>query len=182
MSTCLRRALRRLALACLVAAAGGAHAEVRAVAPDAFQILHTESVNAPPSAVYAAIGQIERWWDGSHTYSGSAANLSLAMQPGGCWCERWPAGAVEHARVVMTMRDQAVRFEGGLGPLQNLGVSATLTFLMQPETAGTTLIVGYRVNGSSQSGLDKLATPVDGVIGAAVQRLKRYVETGKPAS
>jgi hypothetical protein len=82
----------------------------------------------------------------------------------------------------MTMRDQAVRFEGGLGPLQNLGVSATLTFLLQPETAGTTLIVGYRVNGSSQSGLDKLATPVDGVIGAAVQRLKRYVETGKPAS
>ena len=78
------------------------------------------------------------------------------------------------------MRDKAVRFQGALGPLQNLGVNAVLTFLLEPQTAGTTLIVGYRVNGSSASGLDKLATPVDGVIVAAVQRLKRYAETGKP--
>ena len=179
MWICRPAALRALAVACL-ALAGVARAEVRVSAPDAFQILFTESVAAPPATVYAAIGQIDRWWDGSHTYSGSAANLSLAMQPGGCWCERWAAGATEHARVVMLMRDQAVRFEGSLGPLQNLGVKGTLTFLMEPQTAGTTLIVGYRVNGSSQSGLDKLATPVDGVIGAAVQRLKRFAETGKP--
>ena len=181
MSICPGRALRRLAVACLAAAfAGAAHAEVRASSPDAFQILITESVSAPPAAVYGAIGQIDKWWDGAHTYSGSAANLSVAMQPGGCWCERWAEGAVEHARVLMLMRDKAVRFQGALGPLQNLGVNAVLTFLLEPQTAGTTLIVGYRVNGSSASGLDKLAAPVDGVIVAAVQRLKRYAETGKP--
>ena len=158
------------------------HAEVRAATPDAFQILFNEKVAAPPAAVYAAIGQIERWWDGAHSYSGDAANLSLAMQPGGCWCERWSGGAVEHARVVMLLKDQVVRVEGGLGPLQNLGVSAVLTFQMKAEDGGTALAVGYRVNGSSASGLDKLAQPVDGVIGAAVQRLKRYVETGKPSA
>ncbi|HEY8242959.1 MAG TPA: ATPase [Casimicrobiaceae bacterium] len=158
------------------------HAEVRSATPDAFQILFNDKVAAPPSAVYAAIGQIERWWDGAHTYSSDAANLSIAMQPGGCWCERWSGGAVEHARVVMLLRDQAVRVEGGLGPLQNLGVSAVLTFLLKAEDGGTALTVGYRVNGSSASGLDKLAQPVDGVIGGAVQRLKRYVETGKPTT
>jgi uncharacterized protein YndB with AHSA1/START domain len=182
MTTRRRPALLWCIALAAYALAGGARAEVRASSPDAFQISFTESVNAPPSAVFAAIGQVERWWDGAHTYSGSAANLSVAMQPGGCWCERWAAGAVEHARVLMVMKDQAVRFEGGLGPLQNLGVSAVLTFVLQPEAAGTTLMVGYRVNGSSASGLDKLAAPVDGVIGAAVQRLKRYVETGKPAA
>jgi hypothetical protein len=79
------------------------------------------------------------------------------------------------------MRDQAVRVEGGLGPLQNLAVNAVLTFALKAEDGGTALTVGYRVNGASASGLDKLAQPVDGVIGAAVSRLKRYVETGKPA-
>jgi len=172
--------LAGVALAWLALAAQ-AHAEVRSVAPDAFQILFNEKVAAPPSAVYGAIGQVERWWDGAHTYSGDAANLSIAMQPGGCWCERWAGGAVEHARVIMLMRDQAVRVEGGLGPLQSLGVKAVLTFLLKGEDGGTTLTVGYRVNGASASGLDKLAQPVDGVIGAAVSRLKRYVETGKPA-
>ena len=170
-----------VALAWLAAAAPAA-AEVRSATPDAFQILFNEKVAATPSAVYAAIGQIERWWDGAHTYSGDAANLSIAMQAGGCWCERWAGGAVEHARVVMLMRDQAVRVEGGLGPLQNLAVSAVLTFLVKAEDGGTALTVGYRVNGSSASGLDKLAQPVDGVIGGAVGRLKRYVETGKPAA
>ena len=181
MWICRPGALRALAVAC-VALAGAAHAEVKVAAPDAVQILFNEKVAAPPSAVYGAIGQIERWWDGAHSYSGDAANLSLAMQPGGCWCERWAGGAVEHARVIMLLRDQAVRIEGALGPLQNLGVSAVMTFLLKAEDGGTALTVGYRVNGTSQSGLDKLAAPVDGVLAGAVQRLKRYVETGKPAS
>ena len=182
MSICRPAALGRLAVACL-AFAGAAHAEVKVATPDAIQILFNERIAAPPSAVYAAIGQVERWWDGAHSYSGDAANLSLAMQPGGCWCERWAGGAVEHARVIMLMRDQVVRVEGAFGPLQNLGVTAVMTFLLKAEDGGTTaLTVGYRVNGSSASGLDKLATPVDGVLGAGVQRLKRYVETGKPAA
>lgn len=173
-------AVASVALACLVAAAP-ARAEVRGATPDAFQILFNEKVAAPPSAVYAAIGQVERWWDGAHSYSGDAANLSIAMQPGGCWCERWAGGAVEHARVIMLMRDQVVRVEGGLGPLQNLAVNAVLTFVLKAEDGGTALTVGYRVNGASASGLDKLAPAVDGVLGAATARLKRYVETGKPA-
>jgi len=163
-------------------ASPAARAEVKSSGQDHFQILFTERIGAAPAAVYAAIGQVERWWSGEHSYSGDAANLSLSMQPGGCFCERWAGGAVEHGRVVMLMRDQTVRLDAALGPVQNLGVSAVLSFLLKAEDGGTTLSVGYRVNGSSASGLDKLAQPVDGVLGIQVQRLKRLVETGKPAA
>ncbi len=159
-----------------------ARAEVKASSADAFQILFTERVAAPPSAVYAAIGQIGRWWSGEHSYSGDAANFSLALEPGGCFCERWKDGAVEHGRVIMLMRDQVVRLSAALGPLQNKAVSAVLTFLVKPEEGGTSLTVGYRVNGSSASALDRDAVPVDGVLGIQVQRLKRYAETGRPGT
>lgn len=176
------RSVAAAGLVTIVLTTAPAHAEVKSTAADHIQLLFTERVAAPPAAVYAAIGQIERWWSGEHSYSGDAANLSLSMQPGGCFCERWAGGAVEHGRVVMLLRDQAVRLEAALGPVQALGVSATLTFLVKAEDGGTTLTVGYRVNGSSASGLDKLAPAVDGVLGTQVQRLKRLVETGKPAA
>lgn len=177
-----RFAFAMLVAGALAAAPAVAHAEVKSTAADHIQLLFTERVASTPAAVYAAIGQIERWWSGEHSYSGDAANFSIAMQPGGCFCERWAGGAVEHGRVIMLMRDQVVRLDAALGPLQNLGLSAVLTFLLKAEEGGTTLTVGYRVNGSSASGLDKLAQPVDGVIGLQVQRLKRLVETGKPAA
>lgn len=163
------------------ALAASAHAEVRSAVPESFQLQFTERVAAAPSAVYGAIGQIERWWSGEHSYSGDAANLSLAMQPGGCFCERWPNGAIEHGRVIMLMRDQVVRLDAALGPLQNKAVSGVLTFLLKAEEGATALTVGYRVNGTAISALDKDAAAVDGVIGAQLARLKRYVETGKPA-
>lgn len=172
-----------MAISGLVAAAlfaGAAQAEVKSSGADHLQLLFSERVAAPPAAVHAAIGQIERWWSGEHSYSGDVSNFSLAMQPGGCFCERWAGGAVEHGRVVMLLRDQVVRLEAALGPLQALGVSAVLTFLTKVEDGGTSLTVGYRVNGSNASGLDKLAQAVDGVVGQQVQRLKRFVETGKP--
>ena len=178
----MRKAVRFAGWLGVAMLAGAAQAEVKSSGPDHLQLLFAERIAATPAVVYASIGQVERWWSGEHSYSGDASNFSMAMQPGGCFCERWAGGAVEHARVVMLMRDQAVRVEGGLGPLQNLAVSAVLTFLVKAEDGGTALTVGYRVNGSSASGLDKLAQPVDGVIGGAVGRLKRYVETGKPTT
>ncbi len=163
------------------ALAGEGRAEVKIAAPDAFQIVLVDRVGAPPAAVYAAIGRVERWWAPEHTYSGDAANLSLTMEPGGCFCERWKDGAVEHGRAVMLMRDQVVRLSAALGPLQSKAVSGVLTFLLKTDDGGTALTVGYRVNGSSASALDKDAPAVDGVLAAQVQRLKRYVETGRAA-
>ncbi|MDI1365107.1 MAG: ATPase, partial [bacterium] len=44
----------------------------------------------------------------------------------------------------------------------------------------TTLTLTYDVGGYLRGGLDKIAAPVDGVLGQQVLRLKRQVETGQP--
>ena len=176
------RTLAGFAVALAACLAAPARAEVKAATPDAFQLLFVERVAAPPAAVYQAIGQIERWWSGEHTYSGIASNLSFALQAGACFCERWQDNAVEHGRAVMLMRDQVVRLSAALGPLQNKAVNGVLTFLLKADEGGTSLTVGYRVNGSSASALDKDAAAVDAVLATQVQRLRRYVETGKPAA
>ena len=77
------RSVAAAGLVTIVLTTAPAHAEVKSTAADHIQLLFTERVAAPPAAVYAAIGQIERWWSGEHSYSGDAANLSLSMQPGG---------------------------------------------------------------------------------------------------
>lgn len=179
----MKLALRLAAIAAagLALAAGPAKAEVMQSAPDGAHMLHQVRVEAAPAAVYALIGQIGRWWSAEHSYSGDAANLTLAVEPGGCFCERWKDGAVEHARVIMVMRDQVVRLQGALGPLQVKAVNGVLTFLLKPDGTGTQLTLGYRVTGSSLSALDKDAPAVDGVLNVQVQRLKRLAETGKAA-
>lgn len=157
-----------------------AQAEVKQAAADMMLLEINAKIAAPASAVYDAIVHIERWWSSEHTYSGDARNLSMTAEPGGCFCERWKDGGVEHGRVVMALRNQTVRLAAPLGPLQARAVNAVLTFQLAFAEGATSLAVGYRVNGSSASALDKSAAAVDGVLNEAVQRLKRLIETGKP--
>ena len=164
-----------------IAVALPVRAEVKQAAADTMLLEFSTEVAASPSIVYDSIVHIERWWSSEHTYSGNASNMSLLAEPGGCFCERWKDGAVEHGRVVFVQRDQLVRLVAPLGPLQSRALNAVLTFQLTPAEGGTALAVSYRVNGSSASGLDKSAPGVDGVLSEAVQRLKRLIETGKPA-
>jgi uncharacterized protein YndB with AHSA1/START domain len=164
--------------ACALALPG--HAEVKQAAPDTMLIAIDARIAAPPSSVYDNIAHVERWWSSSHTYSGDAANMSLIAEPGGCFCERWKDGAIEHGRVVSAMRNQMLRLSAALGPLQARAVNAMLTFQLKPADGGTALTLGYIVNGASASALDKSAPAVDGVLNEQVQRLKRLIETGKP--
>src|SRR3546814_9802807 len=39
---------------------------------------------------YRLLSQPGRWWNGAHSYSGSAANLRLEPVAGGCFCEALP--------------------------------------------------------------------------------------------
>jgi uncharacterized protein YndB with AHSA1/START domain len=156
-------------------------AEVKQAQADSMLLEFNARIAAPPAAAFDSMVHIERWWSSEHTYSGSASNMSLSAEPGGCFCERWKDGAVEHGRVVFVQRDQLLRLVAPLGPLQARALSAVLTFQLTPAEGGTVLAVSYRVNGSSASALDKSAPAVDGVLSEAVQRLKRLIETGKPA-
>ena len=160
--------------------AGAAHAETSGVSPSGFVVTHRAQTTATPAEVYAAIGHPERWWNGEHTYSQDAANLSLSLTAGGCFCERWANGSVEHARVIYAARDSAVRLSGAFGPLQALAVDAVLTIAVATKDGHTTLQMTYRVSGNADAALDKLAQPVDGVLGEQFKRLESFAATGKP--
>lgn len=166
-----------LALALL---AGAAHAEVSGVSPSGFVVTHRMETKATPAEVYAAIGHPERWWNAEHTYSHDAANLGMTLSAGGCFCERWADGSVEHARVIYVGRDRAVRLSGAFGPLQALAVDAVLTITMAAHDGRTALQMTYRVSGNADAALDKLAQPVDGVLAEQFKRLESFAATGAP--
>jgi hypothetical protein len=167
-----------LAAGLVLGAAGAALADTSAVSPSGFVVTHRKEVLATPQQVFEAIGRIDRWWNGAHSYSGQASNLSLDLNAGGCFCERWDGGSVLHATVVYVAKGSAVRLVGGLGPLQALPVNAVLTFGTGVVDGKTMLNVTYRVAGNAEAGLDKLAGPVDGVIGEATGRLIAHAEAG----
>ena len=174
------------ALSFAAALSGASSAEVKTAGPEGFVIVHSRRVAADPAKVYAALAAVDRWWNADHSYSGNAANFSLKAEAGACFCERWKDGEVEHGRVIMAMRDQLLRLQASLGPLQSRAVNGVLTFQLKPEDASnakaTLLTLTYAVNGASASALDKSAPGVDSVLGEQLDRLTRFIETGKPTA
>jgi hypothetical protein len=161
----------------LTAPSGAATSDV---SPSGFLVSLRYEVNAKPHRIYEALGEVDKWWNPAHTWSGSSANLSLSRQASGCFCERWGASSVEHARVIYAAEDSVLRLQGGLGPLQALAVNAVLTFAIAEKEGKTILQVTYRVSGNEAAGLQALAGPVDGVIAEQARRLVTYSESGKP--
>jgi len=177
------RPVHAVALILSAVASADLAAEVKSATADGFVIVHTRRVEAEPAKVYAALPAVDRWWNSEHSYSGSAANFILKAEAGGCFCERWSGGEVEHGRVVMAIRDQVLRLQTSLGPLQGRAVNGVLTFQLKADDASggkaTFLTLTYVVNGASGSALDKSAPAVDGVLGEQFVRLTRLIETGK---
>jgi uncharacterized protein YndB with AHSA1/START domain len=170
-----------LIAAALALTATAVHAEVVDATPNGFEVKRTAVLNAPADKVYAALSQPSQWWNKDHTWSGSAANLSLAPMAGGCFCEKLPkGGSVMHMTVVFAQPGQALRLSGALGPLQTTGATGHLAWILSEKDGQTTLTQTYDVGGYRMGGLDKLAPIVDKVLGEQFDRLKAYAETGNP--
>lgn len=171
-------------IACLAAlaalTAAPASAEVVEKSPNGFRLKNVAEVAAAPARVYQALGEIGRWWDPAHSYSGKAANLSLTLEPGGCFCEALDGGGVRHGVVVMAMPPSTVRIEGALGPLQDEAVTAVLTFAITAKDDGSQVVQTYHVGGAREATVRDFPAPVDQVLAAALARFARYVETGAP--
>ena len=155
-----------------------AFAAVSGATPSGFLVTHKATVNAPPPKVFAAFPQVARWWNSEHTYSGNATALSLDPRAGGCFCERWNQDSIEHGRVLYVAQGKALRIEASLGPLQEMAVNGILHFALEAAGSETALTMTYRVRGSPDAALDKVAGVVDRVLGEQLQRLIRFVETG----
>jgi uncharacterized protein YndB with AHSA1/START domain len=177
-SAACRHRLAVLAVGLAAGLASQARAATSEVSPSGFLVTQRLEVKASPHRVYEALGEIGKWWNSQHTWSGDAANLSLQTQAPACFCERWEGGSVEHGHVVYAARDSVLRIDGALGPLQALAVNAVLTFAVAEKEGKTILRVTYRVSGNEAAGLPALAGPVDRVIGEQARRLATYAEGG----
>ena len=147
-----------------------------------FLVKFDVSINAPPAKVYdALVGQIGSWWNPEHTYSHDAKNLSIDPRPGGCFCEKLPnGGGMEHLRVVYVAPPQVVRLLGALGPLQASGVAGSMTWKLTGGPDNTRLELSYSVGGFIPGGFEKIAPAVEGMLREQLDRLKLFIETGKP--
>lgn len=170
--------MRRLPILCLLAwLPGTVIAEVTASDDSGFVSEHELLLAASPERAYEALtAEVSSWWDAVHSYSGKATNFSLDARPGGCFCEALPNGGVEHLRVVHAAPGKRLNLVGGLGPLQGMGVSGTMSFELVPaDDDQTRLRYRYVVHGFYPGGLKPLAGPVDQVQLGQLQRLQAYL-------
>jgi uncharacterized protein YndB with AHSA1/START domain len=153
-------------------------AQVIDSADNGFTLRYSVAVQAAPEAVYrAAVSQIDRWWSEDHTFSGNAANLSIDGQANGCFCEKLPAGgSVRHLTVIYAEPGKMLRMTGGLGPLQALAVTGTMTWNFVKTTGGTRFELTYAVSGYSPGGMKGMGAPIFGVLKEQIDRLKDFIE------
>jgi uncharacterized protein YndB with AHSA1/START domain len=165
----------------VLAIASIARADVSDVSPTGFQLQVIVHVTAPPDKIYAAITQPSKWWNSQHTFSGSAANMTLDARAGGCFCETLPnGGSVEHLTVVGAIPGQLLRMRGALGPFQGSGIQGSMTWALAPAEGQTTLTVTYDLGGHMKGGFGDWPKKADAMVTEQVTRLKKFVETGTP--
>ena len=154
-----------------VAVASPAGAEVVSASASGLEVRHTVEVAMPPAAAFARFGKVGTWWSGDHTYSGNARNLSLSLQPGGCWCEKLPnGGGVEHMRVAYVDPEKHIVLTGALGPLLYLATTGVMDVQFKPTPKGTQVVFDYRAAGFFNGGADKIAPGVDAVLAEQAKR------------
>jgi uncharacterized protein YndB with AHSA1/START domain len=160
-----------IAIAALWAAP--ATAEIAATGPNGFATHDEAVVAASPADVWIELTDPAGWWNPQHSWSGSAANLTLFPIAGGCFCEELPesGGSVEHMRVIHAVPDRMLRLSGALGPLQAEALTGTLTVTLEPVEGGTRIAWDYVVSGFARFDLAGVAPNVDAVQSEQLGRL-----------
>jgi hypothetical protein len=167
-----------LAAGVAIVASSPASAEVVASSESGFSSHNVVEVPASPGAAWAMLARPGEWWNDEHSYSGSAANMTIEMVAGGCFCEAIPAangvaaGQVEHMRVLyIDPRGRRLRLAGALGPLQSEAVTGVLTMTVEESGAGSKITWDYVVGGYMRMPMRQMAPLVDQVVGEQLHRL-----------
>lgn len=172
--------MKYIIAAAMLLFASAASAEVVSAGEHGFELRHSAILPLPPEEALRAFGRVERWWDAEHTYSGSASSLSMALQPGGCFCERLPnGGGIEHMRVAYVDPGKRLVLTGSLGPLLYLATAAVWDIRFTPVGTGSRVTFEYKAAGFANGGAAKLAPLVDRVLAAQVAG---YVASSRPSA
>lgn len=176
------RSVLALALGGLAVAPTVATAKVQEANDRGFVIRHVAEVPVDVQDAWETLLDVGTWWDGDHTFSGDAENLTLDARAGGCFCEvlpnpvspnSAPRGGVEHMRVVYVENARALRMSGALGPLQSDAVTGTMTFMLKPSDSGTQVLVEYVAGGYLRRKPEEMDVMVDKMLG---QQLVRFAK------
>ena len=161
--------------AAALCASGAAQADVVSANANGLHVRQEGQIVVPPSNAFAAFGQISSWWNPEHSYSGKAANLSLSLTPGGCFCERFTdGGGIEHMRVTYVEPGKRILLTGSLGPLLYLATSGVMDVQFERIAGGTKITLDYKAAGFAEGGADKLAPVVDAVLADQMRRYRQF--------
>lgn len=154
---------------------GSVRADVVSASAHGFEVRHSVALKAAPETVWRVLVHPQRWWLDEHTWSGKAKNLSLDLRAGGCFCEKLKQGSVRHMQVVYVEKNNTLRLQGGLGPMQEQAIDGVMTWELLLGKDGTQLTLTYRVHGYLPDGLDKWSGAVDQVLGQQLQSLRKQL-------
>lgn len=169
-------------IAAIAIVATPASAEVVSSSANGLHVRETVQMVVPTDRAYAAFSRLPEWWNKAHTYSGDSANLSLALSPGGCFCERLKdGGGVEHMRVSFIDPGKRVVFTGALGPLLYQATTGVMDLQIERIAGGARVTLDYRAAGFAEGGADKLAPVVDSVLADQMSRYRKFA-VGQPKS
>jgi len=147
-----------------------AGADVIKSAPDHFTLKQEAVSELSPEDLWDKLLEPSLWWH--HSYSGDVQNMSLDPKINGLWKEEWTDGSVIHGRILYISDGKQIRFDAPFGPLQAMAVTDVWTITIAPDgETGSRVTFDEVANGSSESGLDKLAGVVDQVKTEAILRL-----------
>lgn len=172
----------RFALAALAfAASSPVSASVTSSSETGFVIRLVTEVTASPDETWNTLISPADWWNGQHSYSGDAANLTIDPRASGCFCETLPladeapegrrAGSIEHMRIIYAEPGRVLRMAGGLGPLQSEAVHGTMTITLKAQETGSRILWEYVVGGYMRYKVAQIAPAVDQVLAEQLGRL-----------
>lgn len=134
------------------------HADILSSTPAGFTTSDSTQVSSVPIAIFLAItGSLNAWWDPEDT-----------------------AEPLRHLTVVQSERGRLVRMSGLVGPLRDTRARGTLAWTLTELRGRTRVEVRFEASGDPALRLDTMAPAVDALLTDQLQRLKRFVEAGRP--
>ena len=154
-----------------------AAAEVVERSADHFVLRYDVAIEGDKPDFIFALEHIGEWWNPAHTWSGDAKNLSLALDPGTCFCEAMPDGTTfEHGAVYEYDPDTGVLIHAALGPLKDKAEVYDWSIGWTGANKGVEVVWTYVIRGP---GLGAMADGVDAVMGEQFSRMIRFIHYGE---